>query len=75
MMMFLGICEGIVGLTAIFYDKYYLVTSERLIAFDFTTWGWIHLILAIVVFFAGLELFRTGAMWARVVAVSWQDCA
>jgi hypothetical protein len=68
MMMFLGIFQGIAGLTAIFNDKYFLVTQNHLVAFDFTTWGWINLLIGIVVFFAGLELLRTGALWARILA-------
>lgn len=69
MMMFAGIFQGIAGLTAIFNDEYFLVTPEHLLAFDFTTWGWIHLLLGVVVFFAGLEIFRTGATWARLLAI------
>lgn len=69
MMMFAGIFQGIAGLTAIFNDEYFLVTPERLLAFDFTTWGWIHLLIGVVVFFAGLEIFRTGATWARLLAI------
>jgi hypothetical protein len=69
MMMFLGVFEAIAGLTAIFNDKYYLVTESHLVTFDYTAWGWIHLIIGVIVFFAGLELFRSGALWARVLAV------
>lgn len=69
MMMFLGVLQGIAGLAGIFKDDFYVVTENNLLAFDFTTWGWIHLIIGIVVFFAGLELLRTGAKWARVIAI------
>jgi hypothetical protein len=33
-----------------------------------TTWGWIHLIAVIVVFLAGLAVFK-GSVWARTVGV------
>lgn len=69
MMMFLGIFQGIAGLTAIFNSDFFLVTKNHLIAFDFTAWGWINLIFGVIIFFAGLELFRSGAAWARVIAV------
>ena len=36
--------------------------------FSGTTWGWIHLLLGIVVFLAALALFQ-GALWARTVGV------
>lgn len=69
MMMFLGILQGISGLTAIFKDTFYVATQNHLVAFDITTWGWINLVIGVVVFFAGLELLRSGAVWARVIAV------
>lgn len=68
MMMLSGVLQGIAGLTGIFKSNYYLVTQGHLLVFNFTTWGWINLVLGIVIFMAGLELLR-GAMWARVVAV------
>ena len=37
-------------------------------AFDTTTWGWIHLVLGIVLALTGFFLF-TGREWARVVGV------
>ncbi|HSW84988.1 MAG TPA: hypothetical protein VLF79_00025 [Candidatus Saccharimonadales bacterium] len=69
MMMFLGIFEGIAGLTAIFNSDFFLVTQKHLVALDFTAWGWMTLILGVIIFFAGIELFRTGAMWARIIAI------
>ena len=35
---------------------------------DYTGWGWAHLIIGLIVVFAGLGLF-TGQTWARIVAV------
>lgn len=69
MMMFLGVLQGIAGLAGIFKDSYYVVAENSLLVFDYTAWGWINLVIGLVVFFAGLELLRTGALWARVVAV------
>lgn len=68
MMMLLGIFEGIAGLAGIFKDNYYVVTQNHLLVFNYKTYGWISLILGIIIFMAGLELLR-GAMWARVLAV------
>ncbi len=68
MMMILGVFQGIAGLAAIFKDNFFVVTSNHLLVFNFKTWGWINLILGIVIFLAALELMR-GAMWARIVAV------
>ncbi len=68
MMMILGVFHGIAGLTAIFKENYFVVTANHLLVFNFQTWGWVTLVLGIIIFFAGLELLR-GAMWARIVGV------
>lgn len=69
MMMFLGILQGITGLAGIFKNNFYVTTQNHLLVFNYTTWGWINLVIGIVVLFAGLELLRSGAVWARVIAV------
>ncbi|NDA60180.1 MAG: hypothetical protein EBY56_09775, partial [Actinobacteria bacterium] len=33
-----------------------------------STWGWVHLLIGLVMALAGFFLFR-GAMWARVVGI------
>ncbi len=68
MMMILGGMQAIAGLVAIFKDSFYVVTQSHLLLLDYKQWGWFALILGIIVFFAGLELFR-GALWARIVAI------
>ena len=50
-------------------DNFYLATREYLFQFDITTWGWIHLILGIVVALAGVGLLA-GRTWARVVGIT-----
>ena len=56
------------GLIAIINDEVYAVGEERIVAFDFTQWGWVHLIGGGVVLLAALGL-STGAVWARVIGV------
>ena len=69
MMLMLGIFHAIQGLVALFRDEYYLVGKNGLtVHVDYTTWGWVHLILGIVVAGAGAALF-VGQMWARIVGV------
>ena len=74
MMMVLGGWWIIAGLVALFNSEFYVVTREYIFQFDVTTWGWIHLLLGIVILLAGFYLF-TGAVWARtvgvIVAVLW----
>jgi hypothetical protein len=69
MMIMLGTFHAIAGLVALFRADYFLVTQSGLVIdADFTTWGWAHLLLGILVVAAGAALYA-GATWARVVAV------
>ena len=56
------------GLVAIFDDDFYAVTPNYIFKFDATQWGWIHLLVGIVVLCAGFALF-SGKVWARTVGV------
>lgn len=68
MMIMIGFWHAIAGLVALFEDQFYVVGQEYVFQLDVTTWGWIHLILGIVVGLAGVALF-SGATWARVIGV------
>ncbi len=68
MMIMLGAWWLIAGLVALVNDDFYVVTRNYIFQFDATTWGWIHLIIGILVLLAGFGLFR-GAVWARTVGV------
>ncbi len=68
MMLMLGGWWIIAGLVAIVNDDFYVVTQEWIFEFSTTSWGWIHLILGIVVLFAGVGVF-SAAVWARTVGV------
>jgi hypothetical protein len=68
MLVIVGIFQGIAGLAALLEDEVYVLGEEYIFKFDLTTWGWVHLIIAVVLFATGLGLF-SGAMWARVIGV------
>jgi hypothetical protein len=68
-LVMLGVLHALQGLVALFKDEYFLVGKNGLtVNIDYTQWGWTHLILGIVIAFAGASLFA-GRMWARIVAV------
>lgn len=67
-MVFVGFFQMLQGLTAILKDTYYVVLPEWIVTVDISAWGWIHLVLGAVVFFAGLALF-SGKAWGRVVGI------
>lgn len=63
-----GLFQAFLGIAAIADNTIYVVTSEWVFKFDATTWGWIHLILGLVLLLAGIGLFG-GQVWARTVGV------
>ena len=56
------------GLIALFNSEFYVVGQEYIFQLDVTSWGWIHLIVGVVLVAAGFGLF-SGAVWARTVGV------
>ncbi|MEU6236307.1 hypothetical protein [Kitasatospora sp. NPDC047058] len=68
MMIFGGTMAALEGIGAIVNDDRYVITGNYVYKFDVTGWGWLHLILGIVIIVTGFMLF-TGAMWARIVGV------
>jgi hypothetical protein len=69
MMVMLGTFQAIEGLIAIFNDKYFVVPRSGLVVtVDYTTWGWVHLLLGILVALAGLGVMA-GQMWARIIGI------
>ena len=69
MMIIVGIWQALQGLIAIFENEFYVATRNYLFEFDATTWGWIHLLVGLVVAFAGWGLL-SGQTWARIVGIT-----
>ena len=68
-MMFLaGLLHGLQGLVALFKHSFYVITPSSLIAFNFTTWGWIHIILGVILVTAASSAL-VGGYWGRTVGV------
>ncbi|MFC9508105.1 hypothetical protein [Streptomyces sp. NPDC057002] len=65
LMVVYGLFAVLQGIAAIANDEVYTSFGEYVFAFDLTAWGWIHLVVGVLVVLAGLGLF-TGATWARV---------
>ena len=60
MLMLAGIFQSIAGLVAIFKNAVFVTGTSGLLVFDFTQWGWIHLILGIVLFISAFSVFGGG---------------
>ncbi|HSO52797.1 MAG TPA: hypothetical protein VL330_08630 [Actinomycetes bacterium] len=69
MMLMVGVFQALQGLVAIFENEFYVATRNYTFQFDATTWGWIHLLLGLLVAFAGYGLL-SGKTWARLVAIT-----
>jgi hypothetical protein len=69
MMIMSGFFQAFTGLVAIFQNELYVATRNYLFQFDATTWGWVHLLLGLVVAFAGFAVLG-GRTWGRVVGIT-----
>src|SRR5215218_7428251 len=67
-MIMAGVFQALQGLVGIFENEFYVATRNYLFQFDATTWGWTHLLLGLLVAFAGWGLL-SGRTWARTVAI------
>jgi hypothetical protein len=69
LMLIAGTAQFFTGLTAVLGNvPYAFTTGNQLFEFSLTAWGWIHLVIGLVVGAAGLALV-TGQRWARAVAI------
>ena len=64
-----GVFNAMEGIVALARNEIYVATPRYLFAFDLTTWGWIQLILGIVVAIAGVGVI-TGRLWGRLVGIT-----
>jgi hypothetical protein len=66
----IGSFHAMAGLIAVFDDGYYLVIRTGLMAsFDYTTLGWIHLVLGLIAAATGFGVMA-GQMWARMTGIA-----
>lgn len=64
-----GVLGVIKGITGIAEDDVYSRVGNYTFKFDVTAWGWIHLVLGIILIIVGAGLFK-GALWARAMGVA-----
>jgi len=63
-----GIFQAFAGLVGILEDEILVVTPDYAAQLDATTWGWIHMIVGLIVLAAGFGIF-SGNVLARTVGV------
>ena len=64
----IGAFQVIGGLVAIIDNEFYVVTRNYTFDLDVTAWGWIHLIIGILLVSVGFALFARST-WAGVAAI------
>jgi hypothetical protein len=68
-LLMVGIFQAVAGLVAIIDDDFYVVTRNYTFDIDTTVWGWIHLLIGILVAAIGWSLFARKT-WAGVAAIT-----
>jgi len=68
-MVMIGVFQFFAGLGAIINDDFFVIRANYAYDLDVTGWGWIHLIIGVIVVLAGLAIF-SGAAWARAVGIT-----
>jgi hypothetical protein len=69
MMLLIGIFQAFAGLAAILNDGFLVRRPNYTFDISITGWGWIHLIIGLIVAAAGFGVF-SGATWARAVGIT-----
>ena len=69
MMIITGVVNAMEGVVALARNEVYAITPRYIFTFDLTTWGWIQIILGIIVLAAGVGVI-TGQLWGRVVGIT-----
>ena len=63
-----GAFNIIQGLVALFNDRYFAVAGSDLLVFDYSAWGWVHLLVGVIMVAIGLGILR-GSPWGLVAGV------
>ena len=67
-LMLIGFFQLVAGLSAIIDDEFFVVTRNYTFDLDTSAWGWVHLLLGLLLVFTAWGLF-IGAGWAVVVGI------
>ena len=63
-----GFFQAFIGLVGLLEDEVLVVTPDYVAQLDATTWGWVHMIIGLIVLAAGFGIF-SGNVLARTVGV------
>lgn len=68
LLLVVGLFQSIAGFVALFQEDMYLVTASNLLVFDYSQWGWIHILWGIILILSSFSLMA-GQLWGRIFGV------
>lgn len=68
LLLAVGVLSILAGISAVSTDELFVTGPDYILQFSTTTWGWIHIVLGVLLAITALALM-TGALWARITAV------
>lgn len=69
MIFIVGSIQLMAGFVALFQEDFFIATDQGLIAFDYSQWGWIHIVLGLASMAVSWAL-ATGKLWGRIIGVA-----
>lgn len=69
MLIISGLWGVLTGISGILADKIFVSTPQYVYYFDITAWGWVHLILGLLLAGAGIGVLK-GTAWGRMLGVA-----
>ncbi len=66
LMLAQGAFQTFLGVLALVNNNVYVVGENQIVAFNFTAWGWIHIVLGVLLVSAAAAVF-SGKLWGRVI--------
>jgi hypothetical protein len=69
MMIMIGVFQIVAGIAAIAEDDFYVKTPNYVFNLDVSAYGWIHLLLGLLVVFAGWAVIA-GRVWGGMVGIA-----
>lgn len=69
MLITLGLFQVFQALIALIDDEFRVAVDGGILVFDVTAWGWVHLIIGVLLVIAGVGVLR-GALWGRILGVT-----
>lgn len=63
-----GIFQAIIGFVSLFKNDIFVVGRETIWFVDYSTWGWIHILIGLFILLVGLAILA-GQTWGRVFGV------